>query len=121
MSSTSSPTSSSLAATPITRTSSSRSEVGDMTTVPDKVVVRLKAAGSAPILKQTVFKISSTNKFQSVINFLRKELAFKNAGLFVYINSSFAPSPDEVVGNLYRCFALDGKLIVNYSVTPAWG
>ncbi|OAJ42295.1 hypothetical protein BDEG_25764 [Batrachochytrium dendrobatidis JEL423] len=45
--------------------------------VPDKVVVRLKATGSAPILKQTVFKISSSSKFQNVIAFLRKELAYK--------------------------------------------
>ncbi|KAL2917357.1 Ubiquitin-like protein [Polyrhizophydium stewartii] len=90
--------------------------------VPDKVVVRLKATGSAPILKQTFFKISAPSRFGKVINFLRKELGFKQRdSLFVYINSSFAPSPDETVANLYRCFAIEGNLIVNYSVTPAWG
>eukprot|EP00842_Homolaphlyctis_polyrhiza_P005996 jgi/Hompol1/6398/HPOL_000854-RA len=89
---------------------------------PDKIVVRLKATGSAPILKQTFFKIASANKFERVIAFLRKELACKPSdSLFVYINSSFAPAPDEIIGNLFKCFATENSLIVNYSVTPAWG
>ncbi|KAI9197485.1 ubiquitin-like protein Atg12, partial [Polychytrium aggregatum] len=86
------------------------------------VVVRLRATGNAPILKQNSFKITSSQKFQIVINFLRKELGFKPSdSVFLYINSSFAPAPDEVVSNLYKCFAVDGSLIVNYSLTTAWG
>ncbi|XP_049932698.1 ubiquitin-like protein ATG12 isoform X3 [Nymphaea colorata] len=39
-----------------------------------KVVVHLKATGDAPILKQAKFKITGTEKFAKVIDFLRKQL-----------------------------------------------
>lgn len=66
---------------------------------------------------------------------------------FLYINSAFAPAPDEIVGNLYKVksrkrrhlffytfyseklsartstqlFNTDGQLIINYCTTSAWG
>ncbi|RKP35463.1 ubiquitin-like protein Atg12, partial [Dimargaris cristalligena] len=86
------------------------------------VVIRFRAIGNAPILKRSFFKISTTNKFQLVIQFLRKELNYKASDpLFVYISSAFSPSPDESVENLFRCFKTDGQLIVNYCTTAAWG
>lgn len=42
-----------------------------------EVVVRFKAVGNAPIMKQNLYKITSTNRFQTVIQFLRKELGWK--------------------------------------------
>ncbi|KAJ3196703.1 DNA-binding protein c1d [Irineochytrium annulatum] len=42
-----------------------------------KVFVRFKATGNAPILKQNTFRITASQKFQTVINFLRKELNYK--------------------------------------------
>ncbi|KAI8367605.1 APG12-domain-containing protein [Radiomyces spectabilis] len=87
-----------------------------------KVVVRFRAIGNAPILKQSFYKITASNKFQTVIQFLRKELKYQGTDpLFLYINSAFAPTPDETVASLYKCFNTDGHLIVNYSVTAAWG
>ncbi|CAG7848936.1 Ubiquitin-like protein ATG12 {ECO:0000256/RuleBase:RU361201} [Serendipita indica DSM 11827] len=87
-----------------------------------KVVVRFKAVGNAPIMKQNFFKITASNRFQAVVQFLRKELGWKPSDpLFTYINLSFAPSLDDSVANLYKCFATDGHLIVNYSSTAAWG
>ncbi|POW04247.1 hypothetical protein PSTT_10564 [Puccinia striiformis] len=80
---------------------------------PSKVVVRFKATGSAPIMKQNFFKITSSNRFQAVIAFLRKELGLKPTDPVV--------PPDETVSNLYKCFSTDGHLIVNYSSTAAWG
>lgn len=72
-------------------------------------------------MKQNFYKISSSNKFQAVIAFLRKELHWKtsdalvslqnlvrgNRGTnaswqFLYINSSFSPAPDDVVANLFK-------------------
>ena len=41
------------------------------------VVVRFKAVGNAPIMKQNFYKITSSNRFQAVIQFLRKELGWK--------------------------------------------
>ncbi|KAF8500121.1 ubiquitin-like autophagy protein Apg12-domain-containing protein [Gautieria morchelliformis] len=87
-----------------------------------KVVVRFKAVGNAPIMKQNFYKITAANRFQAVIQFLRKELGWKAADpLFTYINLAFSPAPDDTVANLYKCFSTDGHLIVNYSSTAAWG
>ncbi|EPQ29824.1 uncharacterized protein PFL1_02497 [Pseudozyma flocculosa PF-1] len=87
-----------------------------------KVVVRFKAIGNAPIMKTNYFRITAFNRFQAVIQFLRKELNFKPSdALFLYINASFSPAPDDTVGNLFRCFGTEGHLIVNYSTTAAWG
>ncbi|XP_031479745.1 ubiquitin-like protein ATG12 isoform X2 [Nymphaea colorata] len=84
-----------------------------------KVVVHLKATGDAPILKQAKFKITGTEKFAKVIDFLRKQL--HRESLFVYINSAFSPNPDELVIDLYNNFGIDGKLVVNYACSMAWG
>ncbi|KAF9359692.1 hypothetical protein BGX34_008213 [Mortierella sp. NVP85] len=87
-----------------------------------KVVVRFRAVGNAPILKQNMYRITASNKFLAVIQFLRKELNYKHSDpLFLYVNSAFSPAPDEIVNNLYKCFGTDGKLIVNYCTSPAWG
>ncbi|KAI9314317.1 ubiquitin-like protein Atg12, partial [Dichotomocladium elegans] len=86
------------------------------------VVVRFRAIGNAPILKQSFYKITASNKFQTVIQFLRKELKCQGSDpLFLYINSAFAPAPDEIVGSLFRSFNTDGQLIINYCTTAAWG
>ena len=42
------------------------------------VVVRFKAVGNAPIMKQNFFKVTVSNRFQAVIQFLRKELGWKS-------------------------------------------
>ncbi|ORY61598.1 ubiquitin-like autophagy protein Apg12-domain-containing protein [Pseudomassariella vexata] len=88
-----------------------------------KVVVRFKAVGSAPQLQSAVRKISAAQKFEAVVVFLRKALRVPaNEGLFLYVNSAFAPALDEVVGNLHRCFKdSNDQLIVAYSITPAFG
>ncbi|KAI9441347.1 autophagy protein 12 [Lactarius indigo] len=87
-----------------------------------KVVVRFKAVGNAPIMKQNFFRVTVSNRFQAVIQFLRKELGWKTGEpLFTYINLAFSPAPDDTISNLYRSFATDGHLIVNYSTTAAWG
>ncbi|KAF9479169.1 putative ubiquitin-like modifier [Pholiota conissans] len=87
-----------------------------------KVVVRFKGVGNAPIMRQNMYKISASNRFQAVIQFLRKELGWQSGEpLFLYINSTFSPAPDDTVLNLFKSFATEGFLIVNYSTTPAWG
>ena len=87
--------------------------------------MRFKAVGNAPIMKQNFFKVTVSNRFQAVIQFLRKELGWK-AGeplvrlsvsyitrtcpdgdtavdvQFTYINLAFSPAPDDSVANLYR-------------------
>ncbi|KAL8782983.1 MAG: hypothetical protein Q9213_004940 [Squamulea squamosa] len=98
--------------------------------IPEKVTIRLQPIGSAPQLRQKIFKISSKNRFETVVAFLRNRL-FKKSGdggedaagghVFCYVNSVFAPGLDEGVGALWRCFKTDDQLIVAYSTTPAFG
>ncbi|KIK51777.1 hypothetical protein GYMLUDRAFT_115807, partial [Collybiopsis luxurians FD-317 M1] len=71
----------------------------------EKVIVRFKAIGNAPIMKQNFFKITSSNRFQAVMQFLRKELGYKGLGPLMissffqhtYINLAFLPAPDGSV------------------------
>ncbi|KAI4211179.1 MAG: hypothetical protein LQ351_005977 [Letrouitia transgressa] len=91
--------------------------------IPPKVTIRFQPIGSAPQLRQKVFKISSTHRFESVVAFLRKKLGVGVDGghVFCYVNSVFAPSLDEGVGGLWRCFKTEDQLTVAYSMTPAFG
>ena len=87
------------------------------------VVVRFKAVGNAPIMKQNFYKITASNRFQTVIQFLRKELGWKSGEplvcghadifltfqdsssfmfKFTYINLAFSPAPDDTVANLMK-------------------
>ncbi|KAJ5129460.1 Autophagy-related protein 12 [Penicillium bovifimosum] len=87
-----------------------------------KVTVRFQPLPSAPILKNRVFKVSASQKFETVVKFLRKKLDCKETdSVFCYVNSVFAPGLDEGMGGLWRCFKTDDQLIVAYSMTPAFG
>jgi hypothetical protein len=67
------------------------------------VTVRFQPLASAPILKNRVFKISASQKFETVVKFLRKKLDCKETdSVFCYVNSVFAPGLDEGVGGLWR-------------------
>ncbi|CAK7226834.1 Ubiquitin-like protein [Sporothrix curviconia] len=97
----------------------------------DKVVVRFKPVGSAPPLSGAAGasgadvrrKITATQKFEVVVAFVRRALKVQESeSVFLYINSSFAPALDEVVGNLHQCFKdSHDQLNVSYSLTPAFG
>ncbi|KAM3533791.1 hypothetical protein MY4038_002891 [Beauveria bassiana] len=88
-----------------------------------KVVVRFKPVGAAPRLAQDVCKISATRRFEEVVRYLRRKLrCAETDSVFLYVNSAFAPSLDEVVGNLHQCFKSgQDQLVVAYSMTPAFG
>lgn len=69
----------------------------------DKVVVKFKPVGSAPGLAQDVCKISAERRFEEVVRYLRRKLRCRDdESVFLYVNSAFAPSLDEIVGNLYQ-------------------
>lgn len=44
-----------------------------------------------------------------------------NDSLFLYVNQAFAPAPDELIRNLYDCFGSEGKLVIHYAKSQAWG
>ncbi|KAF6834112.1 ubiquitin-like autophagy protein apg12 [Colletotrichum plurivorum] len=89
----------------------------------DKVVVKFKPVGNAPTLVRGIAKISSTQTFSTVIWYLRKRLKLQDTeNIFCYVNDSFAPSLDEIVGNLHNCFKdSSSQLVISYAMNPAFG
>lgn len=88
----------------------------------NKVTIALRAIGSTPSLKQTVYRISGAQQFQVLLRFMRKQLKCKpSESLFCYVNSSFSPALDEPLANLFANFAVEGKLHVSYCYTVAFG
>ena len=87
-----------------------------------KVVVHFRHVGSAPVLKQQKYKVPGNAKFEVATQLLRSKLNLEpNASLFLYCNSAFAPSPDELIDDVAACFHVGGVLVLNYCTTPAWG
>lgn len=80
-----------------------------------KVTVHFKAVGSAPAVRNQVCKISSTQRFEAVVSYLRRTLKVgPTDSVFLYVNSSFAPALDEIVGNLHRVRQPLLSLFINY-------
>ncbi|XP_072167798.1 autophagy protein 12-like [Diadema setosum] len=87
-----------------------------------KIDILLKATGSAPIMKKKKWAIDPSKKVAWVIDFVHKYLKCDpSQSLFLYVNQAFAPSPDQELRNLYECFGSDGKLILHYCTSEAWG
>jgi ubiquitin-like protein ATG12 len=40
---------------------------------------------------------------------------------FVYLKEAFSPALEERIAVLHEAFGVDGRLVVNYALTPAWG
>jgi len=88
----------------------------------NKIDLLLKPTGDAPIMKKRKWAVERCKKMASIIEFMRKYLHFEpHESLFVYVNQSFAPAPDVDVGILFDCFGTDGKLVLHYCRTQAWG
>eukprot|EP00884_Botryococcus_braunii_P020916 jgi/Botrbrau1/7508/Bobra.0095s0044.1 len=90
-----------------------------MSTVNDRVTVYLRAVGDAPKLRKDKYKVDSQERLAVVVDLLRKRT--KSEQIFVYLKESFTPSLDEELSVLYKAFGNDGRLVINYSVVPAWG
>eukprot|EP00287_Rhodomonas_sp_CCMP768_P002397 CAMPEP_0196718112 /NCGR_PEP_ID=MMETSP1091-20130531/1395_1 /TAXON_ID=302021 /ORGANISM="Rhodomonas sp., Strain CCMP768" /LENGTH=121 /DNA_ID=CAMNT_0042058691 /DNA_START=238 /DNA_END=600 /DNA_ORIENTATION=+ len=90
----------------------------------DKVRIFVKNVGNAPILKTTEFSASASSPFSRVIqhiqNKIRTSEMHKDAVIHLFVNQSFSPSPDEQLGDLYKCFQMDGKLQIDYALMEAW-
>jgi ubiquitin-like protein ATG12 len=92
-----------------------------------KVKVHFVAVGSAPIMKKTKFLISSKVSFSGLQQKLMKMLqlsssdASNNNHLFLYIQQSFVPCPEDLIGDLNELFSVRGELIIHYSLQEAWG
>lgn len=107
-----------------TQKNESQAPTNDATTNDDKkkIDVLLKAVGDAPIMKTRKWSVDRGRTIQSLAQFISRFLKFDaNEQLLIYVNQSFAPSPDQEVGVLFDCFGSDGKLVLHYCKTQAWG
>ncbi|XP_041088191.1 ubiquitin-like protein ATG12 isoform X2 [Polyodon spathula] len=87
-----------------------------------KIDILLKAVGDAPIMKTKKWSVERSRTVQALGLFIKKFLKLEPAEqLFIYVNQSFAPSPDQEVGTLFECFGSDGKLVLHYCKSQAWG
>ena len=87
-----------------------------------KVDILLKATGNAPIMKTKKWAVDKDKKIGWIIEFIKKYLKLeKSESLFLYVNQAFAPSPDQLVRNVYDCYGSDGKLVLHYCKSQAWG
>lgn len=54
--------------------------------------------------------------------FLKKNLSMEaEKSLFMYVKQTFSPTPDVEIGTLYDCFGSDGRLVLHYCMTEAYG
>ncbi|XP_019724653.1 ubiquitin-like protein ATG12 isoform X1 [Hippocampus comes] len=87
-----------------------------------KIDVLLKAVGDTPIMKTKKWAVDRSRTVQSLSQFISRFLKLDaNEQLFIYVNQSFAPSPDQEVGVLFDCFGSDSKLVLHYCKSQAWG
>ncbi|CAH1104782.1 unnamed protein product [Psylliodes chrysocephalus] len=94
----------------------------DLSPEKQKIDILLKPTGNAPIMKKKKWTVDSDKKIGWIIEFIRKYLKLEtNEKLFLYINQTFAPAPDQIVKNLYDCYSTEGKLVLHYCKTQAWG
>jgi len=90
-----------------------------MSSPTDKVIIFLRPVGDAPRLDQERLKIAGSDRFARVVQYLQKKAKLDQP--FVYLRESFSPSLDEKISTLYEAYGNEGRLVINYSRTPAWG
>lgn len=84
-----------------------------------KVQIKFQPIGSIAQITPSVCKISATQPFALISTFLTRSL--KVSQVYCYINNSFAPNPQQIVGDLWSQFKVDNELIVSYCGTVAFG
>uniref|UniRef100_A0A7M5X7K5 Ubiquitin-like protein ATG12 n=1 Tax=Clytia hemisphaerica TaxID=252671 RepID=A0A7M5X7K5_9CNID len=87
-----------------------------------KIDVLLKAAGDAPIMKKKKWAVDANKPVAYLTEFIRKYIKCEpSESLFIYVNQTFVPAPDQLISNLFDCFGTDGKLVLHYCKSQAWG
>ncbi|KAG2521004.1 hypothetical protein JM16_006479 [Phytophthora kernoviae] len=84
---------------------------------PTKVTLQFVAVGNAPLMKRTKFTVSGHDQLSVVYKFLRKQLRLKDT------DSLVARSRRLQIKDSARCssFQVGDVLVLNYSLTQAWG
>lgn len=114
-------------------------------TNPNSLVdILLNATGNVPIMKKRKWAVDQDKPIGWIMSFIHKylklepqeKLVVASQGIrlqhrflidycfslqFLYVNQTFAPSPDQTVKNLYECYGSNGKLVLYYCKSQAWG
>lgn len=108
---------------PISTTNESENPIGAGDNTADgKIYLFLKATSDVPIMKKKKWHVDENKTIHWVNTFIKKYLKLEDKDtIFLYVAQAFAPSPDQQIKNLYECFGSEGKLVLHYSKTPAWG
>lgn len=86
-----------------------------------KITIRLHPIGLTPAINPRYFQISSSQTVATIARFITKRLRIRTGVIYLYIQNSFTPTPDETVGDLYALFKTNNELVVNYCETVAFG
>ncbi|XP_044748757.1 autophagy protein 12-like [Coccinella septempunctata] len=87
-----------------------------------KIDIYLKPIANAPIMKKQKWCVDSSKQISWILWFVAKYIKLEpQEKLFLYVNQTFAPAPDQNLKNLYDCYATEGKLVLHYCKTQAWG
>ncbi|NXR52042.1 ATG12 protein, partial [Hippolais icterina] len=83
------------------------------------VDVLLKAVGDTPIMRTKKWAVERTRTIQGLVDFIKKFLKLMASEQLV--GAGMGRGFDQEVGTLYECFGSDGKLVLHYCKTQAWG
>lgn len=86
-----------------------------------KVNIRLRPIGAIAPIHPRVFKISTNQTISTISKFIIKRLGLKDDSVYMYVQNSFQPNPDEKIGDLYSSFKTNNELIISYCNTVAFG
>lgn len=86
-----------------------------------KVTVRFQPIGSTPSVTPRVVRVSSNYSISTIIDFLVRKLKVKDRIIYLYVQNSFQPCPDEKLGELYELFKTNNELIISYCYQVAFG
>ena len=87
------------------------------------VKLHARAIGSTLQLERPKFRAPGTAPWSFVEAGLRGKLAeagVSSPRIYTYV-AGFAPLPEQRLDDLSACFATGGELVVQYSLTPAFG
>jgi ubiquitin-like protein ATG12 len=87
----------------------------------EKYKILLVGVGNAPMLKKKKFLLSGSDHFQSLQARLKRMLKVPaSSDLYLYVNQSFIPAPEDLIGDLGDLFSVGEELHIHYSLQKAF-
>ena len=88
-----------------------------------KIRIKFLSVGEAPALTKSKYVLTGSKLMYDAEKFLKSRLPKTEANkvYYFYCGSSFSPTPDQILQDLYDCFQVGGELILQYGVREFWG